>query len=88
LGEGEAPVALNMLVLVGVTVNGQWNTVSRTSLAYSISKAYLGISAILIEEAIAGNDKVIADSLPHGMGAVPERSKEAPGKGIYLQENI
>jgi hypothetical protein len=53
-----------------------------------MSKAYLGASATSIEEAIAGDDEVIADSLPHGMGATPGRSKEAPGEGIYSQENI
>jgi hypothetical protein len=62
--------------------------VSRTSLACSISKAHLGISAILIEEVIASNDEVIADLLPHGMGAILEYSKEAPREEIYLQENI
>jgi hypothetical protein len=53
-----------------------------------VSKAHLSASTILIEEAIASNNKVIADSLPHGMGAMPEHSKKAPGEGIYLQENI
>jgi hypothetical protein len=54
----------------------------------SVSKAHLGASATSIEEATAGDDEVVADSLPHGMGAAPERSKEAPGEGIHSQENI
>jgi hypothetical protein len=48
-----------------------------------MSKAYLSTSTILIEEAIAGNNEVIADLLPHSIGAAPKRSKEAPREGIY-----
>jgi hypothetical protein len=88
LGEGEAPLALDTLVPAGASVKGQRNTVSRTSPVCSVSKAHLGASAISIEEAIAGDDEVVADSLPYGMGAALERSKEAPGEGIHLQENI
>jgi hypothetical protein len=88
LGEGEAPLALDTLVPAGASVEGQRNTVSRTSPACSVSKARLGASATSIEEATAGDDEVVADSLPHGMGAALERSKEAPGEGIHSQENI
>jgi hypothetical protein len=38
----------------------------------------------LIEEVTAGNNKVIADLLPYGIGAVLEYLKEAPREEIYL----
>jgi hypothetical protein len=88
LGEGEALLALNTLILVSMLVKGQRNTVSRTSLAYSMSKAHLSTSTISIEEVIASNDEVIADSLPYSIRAALERSKEALREGIYSQENI
>jgi hypothetical protein len=49
-----------------------------------MSKAYLSISIILIEEAIASDDEVIADLLPYSIGATLEYLKEAPREEIYL----
>jgi hypothetical protein len=51
---------------------------------YSISKAYLNTSTILIKEAITNNNEVIADLLPYSIRAILEYSKEALREGIYL----
>ena len=51
-------------------------------------KAHLNAFAISIEEAIAGDDEVIADLLLYGIRATLKRLKEALREGIHLQENI
>jgi hypothetical protein len=69
-------------------VEGQRNTVSRTSPDYSLSRSYLGAVATSIGEATTSDDQVVADSLPHGMGAAPVRSQEVSPEGIHSQEDI
>jgi hypothetical protein len=87
VGEEEPPLALDKPLPAGASVEGQRNTVSRTSAECSLSKTYLVTSATSIEEAISGDDEV-ADSLPHARGAAPERSKEVSGEGMHSQEKI
>jgi OTT_1508-like deaminase len=83
LGEEEPPLAFDTLLRAGASVEGQ-----RTMASCSRSKAYLGTSATLIGKAATSDNEIVADSLPHGIGAAPERSKEVPKGGIHSQENI
>ncbi len=85
--EEELLLPLNKPLLAGALVKGQRNTVSRTSAECSLSKTYLIIFIILIEEAISSNNKV-ADLLPYTSRAAPKRSKEVSREGMYLQEKI
>jgi hypothetical protein len=87
VGEEEPPLALDTPLPAEASVEGQRNTVSRTSAECSLSKTYLVTSATSIEEAISGDDEV-ADSLSHARGAAPERSKEVSGEGMHSQEKI
>jgi hypothetical protein len=84
----EPPSILDTLLPDGAPIEGQRNTVSRKNAECSLSKAYLGAPATLIEEMTTGNDEVVPDSLPHSKEASSERSKGISGKEIHSQENI
>ena len=88
LEKDEAPLAIDTLLPAGASVEGQRNTVSRTSPDYSLSRPYLGAAATSIGEATNSDDQIVADSLPHGMGAAPVRSQEISPEGIHSQEDI
>jgi hypothetical protein len=86
--EEEVPLALDTLLPAGASIEGQQNTVARTSPDCSLSKSYLSAAATSISEATTSDDQVVADSLPHCMGAATVRSQEVPREGIYSQEDI